>query len=136
MRQPRALARGSVLVIALLVLLALPMQWAPAEAGQYGESTRSINRVAEVGRTPGNAGVNPAEAQPAPRRAVLPGDVVISEVRFIGSNGEPDEFIELYNRNCSEAIPLNGWKLKISDSGGVTNDTFFSIPTSPPDLFI
>ena len=47
-----------------------------------------------------------------------PGSIVISEVRFIGSGGPTDEFVELFNRSCSTTFDLNGWSLKFSDSAG------------------
>ena len=53
--------------------------------------------------------------------AVLPGDVVISEFRFLGPAGGNDEFIELYNpRNF--AVDLNGLRIMGSnDTGGTSS---------------
>ena len=49
----------------------------------------------------------------APMAAVLPGDVVISEFRFLGPTGANDEFIELYN---PKNIPVDLTGLKIMGS--------------------
>ncbi len=46
---------------------------------------------------------------------VTVGDVVISEFKTSGVNGQSDEFIELYNRTSSP-IDIGGWKLRRSGS--------------------
>jgi MYXO-CTERM domain-containing protein len=54
---------------------------------------------------------------PAAARAANPGDVVISEVMWAGSNANSaDEWVELYNKTAA-AIDLSGWKLMESSGG-------------------
>lgn len=61
-----------------------------------------------------------APVKAAPRLAISPGNVVISEFRFRGSGGGTDEFVEIYNRTGG-VINLNGWKLKGSNASGATS---------------
>jgi hypothetical protein len=62
-------------------------------------------------------GVNkPAKAAPQIR---LLNHVVISEVRFHGSGGPNDEFVEIFNPTGSE-VNLNGWKLDANSSNRYT----------------
>jgi len=58
--------------------------------------------------------------QAAPLSLVNPGDVVISEFRFLGPSGGNDEFIEIYNpKNTS--IDISGLKIWGSDNTGSTS---------------
>ncbi|HNM35895.1 MAG TPA: lamin tail domain-containing protein, partial [Anaerolineales bacterium] len=60
------------------------------------------------------------EAKPNLIQAV---DVVISEIRFHGSAGANDDFIELYNPTTI-AVNLNGWRLRTSNASGTTNPIY------------
>ncbi|MFN8414433.1 MAG: lamin tail domain-containing protein [Anaerolineales bacterium] len=55
----------------------------------------------------------------APAKVVLPGDVLISEFRFLGPTGADDEFIELYNPK-STSVDLTGLKIMGSNNAGAT----------------
>ena len=59
---PKILARGLLLVIALLALMAAPMAFAPAETAQPGGSMSAAPSV-----TPEYAGAHMARLQPAPQ---------------------------------------------------------------------
>ncbi len=50
--------------------------------------------------------------------------IVISELRFRGSGGASDEFIELYNPTTSVIVNLNGMKIRGSNSAGSVSDRY------------
>jgi hypothetical protein len=52
------------------------------------------------------------------------GDVVISQFRTRNASDPTDEFIELFNRSCTDTFDLNGWSVKYSDNGGTTGDAY------------
>ena len=65
--------------------------------------------------------------------AANPGDVVINEVAWMGTDdSSSDEWIELYN-NTDSAIDLTGWTME--DDGGVI-DMSFSGVTIPARCYI
>jgi len=59
-------------------------------------------------------------ARAAPEMQTPATDIVISEVRFRGSAGAGDEFIELFNPTQS-TVNLNGWSINRSNDTGATN---------------
>jgi len=63
-----------------------------------------------LGLLTGLAGPSLIRAVAAPVTIVSPGDVVISEFRFLGPAGGNDEFIELYNRT-TVPIDIGGWQI-------------------------
>ncbi len=57
----------------------------------------------------------PARATVSPKFNALPGDVIINEVAWSGTNASyADEWIELYN-NTAVAVPLAGWRVTTVD---------------------
>lgn len=60
----------------------------------------------------------PARAAPQMQTPAI--DIVISEVRFRGSAGAGDEFIELFNPTQA-TVNLNGWSINRSNDTGATN---------------
>lgn len=143
MLNAKVLARGFLLVFALLALLAAPMALAPADASLPSASPSPVSSAAQVGLQPVspipspraqtlpaagatpayNGGAKLAAYHLAPPR--LPGtNIVISEFRTRGpsSNGyASDEFIELFNPTTSN-VDLTGWSLKRSGSCNSTED--------------
>jgi hypothetical protein len=64
----------------------------------------------------------PARAAPQMQTAsVAPGDIVISEFRFLGPGGGNDEFIELYNRK-NVAVNIAGLKIMGSNNNAGTSE--------------
>lgn len=61
--------------------------------------------------------VESSSVKAAPRLAPAPGDVVISEFRFVGPQGANDEFIELFNPK-NTPVELNGLRIMGSNSSG------------------
>jgi len=61
-------------------------------------------------------------AQAAPQMAAAT-HIVISELRFRGSGGASDEFVELFNPTGG-VINLNGWKVKGSNNAGATSTRY------------
>ena len=88
MTHPKILARGLLLVIALLALMAAPMAFAPADAAQPGRSTSAAS--AATGVTPGYAGAHMARLQPAPPQQSVT-DLVNKRVSISGPVGPGDE---------------------------------------------
>src|SRR5688572_2185783 len=62
----------------------------------------------------------PARAAPQMQAAI---DLVISEIRFRGSAGANDEFIEIYNPTTSR-VNLNGWVISGSNNAGTTSNRY------------
>jgi hypothetical protein len=58
-------------------------------------------------------------------------DIVISEFRFVGPQGENDEFIELYNPT-NDPKSINGWT--IGESDNVSNKSLISITGTLPSI--
>ncbi len=65
----------------------------------------------------GSTNVTSPQATLTVEQVANPGDIVISEFRFRGSNGANDEFIELYNRTTS-SIPIGGYRIYRSNNTG------------------
>ncbi len=66
--------------------------------------------------------LGPARAARPSFVSSAPGNLVISSFRFNGPNGENDEYIELFNRNCTTAIDLQNYTFKASSGA-----TFFPL---------
>ncbi len=60
---------------------------------------------------------NDSDSETTNVQAVNPGDIVFSEVRFIGSAGANDDFVELYNPT-TRAIDISGFKVFRSNATG------------------
>ncbi len=56
--------------------------------------------------------------------------LVISEVRFNGSNGAGDEFVEIFNPTASNK-DISGWKIRTSSNTGSVIDNFTFLPATP-----
>jgi hypothetical protein len=66
----------------------------------------------------------------APLKSIQQDNVVISEVRFRGPNGNADEFIEIFNPTGS-SIDISGWEIWVSNNaGGTTVTPLFTFPDS------
>ncbi|MFH1185419.1 MAG: lamin tail domain-containing protein [Chloroflexota bacterium] len=120
MAPPTVLARGVLLASLLMALLAAPVVFtfnlADAVTPEQRDTASSpASLVALTGSTPEYSGAGKAaRLQPAPQQQAVAGDIVISEFRFRGSGGEPDEFVELFNQTCATSINLKNWKVRIS----------------------
>ena len=56
-----------------------------------------------------------------------PGNLVISEFRTRGTNGEGDEFVEIFNPTASSVF-IGGWQIWRSSGCGVVTTALFSFP--------
>lgn len=99
----------------------------------YNSPTQITLNISTVGATPGpqNVTVTNPDGQsatgtavitvaPAAAPAALAGQVLISEMRFRGSAGAADEFVELYN-NTDTALDISGYTLHALTAAGAQN---------------
>jgi len=135
MALPREFARGLLLVFALIAPLSAPVVFTfmmadAARPPQSDAAAGQISLTAVAGSTPEYAGAPKlARPQAASVQQAVAGDIVISEFRFRGTGTGPDEFIELFNRNCAQAINLKDWTVRSADGSGSSELYKFTVDT-------
>ena len=79
-----------------------------------------------------------APANAAPPSAPAPSDIVVNQFRFGTSTLETDEFIELFNRSCTNTVDLNGWTVEASKASTtvVLKAFLTSTPLGPGQYFL
>jgi lamin tail-like protein len=82
-------------------------------------ATNTPSSTSTPTRTPTRTATGPAPAS----------NIVISEFRAIGTGGETDEFIELYNPTSS-SVSIGGWVIKTSGACNTIITKIFTIPAT------